>query len=331
MYGYYFRVIIRHIYDNEKLTQMTRHLPSLNALRAFESAARHLSFTRAADELYVTQAAISHQVKSLEEQIGLQLFLRRNRHLILTDAGQTLLPDLMAAFDAMDTALARVKRRDQAGILTIATLDSLAATWLMPRLALFRRDNPDIDIRLATSDLIVDYNRNGIDIGIRYGGGNWPGLRAEELMGDRIFPVCSPELMVRGSGLKTPGDLRHFPLIHDDMPEDWKMWLNAAGLKDIDPTRGTGYTHSNLVIQAAINGEGVALGRGLLVADSIDAGKLVAPFDLALITQYRYYVASTETNYDRPKVRVFREWLMREAKKTSSKLSKVQRLQENKT
>jgi len=309
---------------------MQRRLPSLNALRAFESAARHLSFTRAADELHVTQAAVSHQVKALEEQIGILLFLRRNRQLILTDAGQTLLPDLIAAFDAMDRALARVKRRDQAGILTIATMDSLAAAWLMPRLGRFREENPDIDIRLATSDLPADYDRDGIDIGIRYGMGTWPGLRAEELMGDQIFPVCAPELLSRGAGLKTPSDLRHFPLIHDDMPEDWKMWLNAAGLKDIDPTRGTGFTHSNLVIQAAINGEGVALGRGLLVADSIDAGKLVAPFDLALTAQYRYYVAATETNYDRPKVRVFRDWLMREAQKTTTKLTRAQRAGESK-
>ena len=310
---------------------MQRRLPSLNALRAFEAAARHLSFTRAADELHVTQAAISHQVKTLEEQIGILLFLRRNRQLILTDAGQTLLPDMIAAFDAMDSALARVKRRDQAGILTVATLDSLAAAWLMPRLGRFRDENPDIDIRLATSDLIADYDRDGIDIGIRYGMGNWPGLRAEELMGEDIFPVCAPSLLSRGPGLNKPGDLRHYPLIHDDMTEDWNMWLNAAGLKDVDPTRGAGYSHSNLVIQAAINGEGVALGRGLLVADSIDAGKLVAPFDLALTAKYRYFVASTETSYDRPKVRVFRDWLMREARKTSSKLSKVERRQEIET
>lgn len=310
---------------------MQRRLPSLNALRAFEAAARHLSFTKAADELNVTQAAISHQVKALEDQIGIQLFLRRNRQLILTDAGQTLLPDLIEAFDAMDTALARVKRRDQAGILTVATMDSLAAAWLMPRLGRFRDENPDIDIRLATSDVAADYDRDGIDIGIRYGRGVWPGLIAEELMHEDIFPVCAPELMQRGPGLNSLADLRHYPLIHDDMTEDWNMWLNAAGLRDIDPTRGTGYTHSNLVIQAAINGEGVALGRGLLVADPINAGKLITPFDLALTAEYRYYVASTETNYDRPKVRVFRDWLMREAKETASKLSKKQRIEEKTT
>jgi len=310
---------------------MQRRLPSLNALRAFEAAARHLSFTKAADELNVTQAAVSHQVKALEDQIGIQLFLRRNRQLILTDAGQTLLPDLIGAFDAMDTALARVKRRDQAGILIVATMDSLAAAWLMPRLGLFRDENPDIDIRLATSDIAVDYDRDGIDIGIRYGRGTWAGLTAEELMHEEIFPVCAPALIERGPGLRSPADLRHYPLIHDDMTEDWNMWLNAAGLHDIDPTRGTGYTHSNLVIQAAINAEGVALGRGLLVADAIRAGKLVAPFDLALTAEYRYYVTCTDTNYDRPKVRVFRDWLMREARKTAAKLAQNQRIEEKTT
>ncbi len=307
---------------------MSRRLPSLNALRAFEAAARHLSFTRAADELHVTQAAVSHQIKSLEEQIGLMLFLRRNRQLILTDAGQTLLPELSDAFDAMDAALIRVKRRDQSGILTIATMDSLAATWLMPRLTSFRAENEDIDIRLATSDLIADYDRDGIDIGIRYGRGEWPGLISEELMREDIFPVCAPELLSRGKGLKKPADLRHHTLIHDDMIEDWNMWLKTAGLTDIDPTRGPGYTHSNLVIQAAMNGEGIALGRGILVADFIDAGKLVAPFDLALTAQYSYYIAASETNFERPKVRVFRDWLVREAKETADKLAIKRRREE---
>lgn len=309
---------------------MNRRLPSLNAMRAFEAAARHLSFTKAAEELNVTQAAVSHQVKALEDQIGILLFQRRNRQLILTDAGQTLLPDLIDAFDAMDAAVTRVKRRDQSGILMVATMDSLAATWLMPRLARFREENPDIDIRLATSDLSVDYDRGGIDIGIRYGRGNWPGLVAEELMREDIFPVCAPQLIEQGPGLREPADLRHFPLIHDDMTEDWAMWLKAAGLTDVDPQRGTGFTHSNLVIQAAINGEGVALGRGLLVADSIAAGKLVAPFDLLLTAEYRYFVASTESNYDRPKVKVFRDWLFREARKTADTLTAEKRAWEKK-
>ena len=307
---------------------MTRRLPSLNALRAFEAAARHLSFTRAADELNVTQAAISHQVKSLEEQIGLPLFQRRNRNLILTDAGQSLLPDLSDAFDRMDTALIKVKRRDEAGMLMVATMDSLAATWLMPRLTRFRVDHPDLDIRLATSDKTADYDREGIDIGIRYGAGKWPGMRAVELMREEVFPICSPELAARGKGLRVPGDLRHHTLIHDDMIEDWKMWLQVAGVADIDPTRGPGYTHSNLVMQAAMNGEGVALGRGILVADALMSGLLVKPFDLALTARYRYYLVTTEASADRPKVRIFHDWLMRAAAETATRLATTSKREE---
>lgn len=300
---------------------MTRRLPSLNALRAFEAAARHLSFTKAADELYVTQAAISHQIKTLEDQLGMRLFQRRNRNLILTDAGQALLPAMTDALDAIETAVARIKRNDEQGVLTVATMDSLAATWLMPRLPRFRALHPDIDIRLATSDLVADYDRDGIDIGIRYGLGNWAGMHAEELMQEEVFPVCAPDLLTRGAGLTRPADLRHQTLIHDDMSEDWNMWLRAAGVADIDPTRGPGYTHSNLVIQAAINGQGVALGRGLLVADALQAGVLVKPFDLALTAQYRYYVVTSEIGADRPKVRLFHDWLRAEVAETATRMA----------
>lgn len=308
--------------------QVRRRLPSLNALRAFESAARHLSFTRAAEELNVTQAAVSHQIKTLEEQIGVPLFIRRNRNLVLTDGGQNLLPELTEAFDRIDGVLARVKRRDQSGVLTVATMDSLAATWLMPRLLRFRAENPDIEVRIAVSDAVVDYDRDGIDIGIRYGRGVWPGLHAEELMAEEIFPVCAPGCLKQHGGLSSPVDLRHFTLIHDDMIEDWKTWLEFAGVADIDPTRGPGYSHSNLVIQAAINGEGIALGRGLLVADALMSGLLVKPFDLALTARYRYYVVTTETNTDRPKVRAFHAWLKREAKETATHLAATRRDEE---
>lgn len=302
---------------------MKRRLPSLNALRAFEAAARHLSFTRAADELSVTQAAISHQVKALEDQIGMPLFQRRNRQLILTDAGQSLLPDLTDAFDRMDAALARTKRRDEAGLLTVATMDSLATAWLMPRLSRFRERYQDIDIRIATADAPVDYDRAGIDIGIRYGRGTWPGIKAIELMNEEIFPVCSPKLLERGHKLETPSDLRHFTLIHDDMKQDWAMWLQAAGVADIDPTRGPGYTLSSLVVEAAVNGDGVALGRGLLAADRLHAGDLIRPFDLALTANYRYYIAIPESGVDRPKVQAFADWLMEEAAQTKSRLAGI--------
>lgn len=299
---------------------MTRHLPSLNALRAFEAAARLLSFTRAADELNVTQAAISHQVKALEEQMAIPLFIRRNRNLVLTEAGRALLPDVSASLDRIAAAVARVRREDNAGLLTVATMDSLAATWLMPRLIRFRTANPEIEVRLAVSDAVRDYDQDGIDIGIRYGRGDWPGVVATELMREEVFPVCAPALLTENGGLHAPKDLRNFTLIHDDLTEDWRMWLQAAGVADINYKRGPGYTHSNLVIQSAINGDGVALGRGLLVADALKSGLLVRPFSLALPGSYRYYIVTTETNAERPKVRAFSDWLMLEAEATAADL-----------
>lgn len=299
---------------------MTRHLPSLNALRAFEAAARLLSFTNAANELNVTQAAISHQVKALEDQMGIPLFIRRNRHLVLTDAGRALLPDISASLDRMSAAVARVRREDNAGLLTVATMDSLAATWLMPRLMRFRAENPEIEVRLAVSDAVRDYDEDGIDIGIRYGRGDWPGVVVTELMREEVFPVCAPSLLTENGGLETPQDLRKFTLIHDELTEDWKMWLHAAGVADIDYKRGPGYTHSNLVIQSAINGDGVALGRGLLVADALVSGLLVRPFPLALPGSFHYYIVTTDTNIERPKVRAFSNWLLREATLTAANL-----------
>lgn len=291
---------------------MTRRLPPLNGLRAFEAAARHLSFTRAAEELNVTQAAISHQVKALEERLGVELFRRMNRQLLLTDAGQALLPSLTQAFDMIADAAARLGKRESQGVLTVATMDSFAATWLVPRLNRFRQRQSEIDVRITTSDQLVDFSRDDVDLGIRYGRGDWPRCVSVKLMEEEVFPVCAPALLESGRKLETPADLRHFTLIHDDMMEDWRMWLSHAGVSDIDPTRGPGYHHSNLVIQAAIAGEGVALARSVLVADDLAAGRLVKPFDLALPAQYAYYIACAPQSFDRPKVKAFREWLLEE-------------------
>ncbi len=299
---------------------MPRQLPPLNALRAFEAAARHLSFTRAADELNVTQAAVSHQIKSLEAHLGLVLFQRRNRRLVLTEPGQSLLPAFGEAFDRLDAAIRAVKRQDQAGMLTVATMDSIAAVWLMPKLRDFRDRHPGIDVRLATSDETVDYDSMGIDIGIRYGRGDWPGLRVEKMMAEEVFPVCAPALLEDGPSLKVPADLRRHTLIHEDLIEDWPMWLAAAGVSDIDPRRGPGFALGNHVLQAAIAGDGVALGRSVLVADALEQGTLVKPFDLALPATYAYYVVSSEAAAGRPKVRAFRDWVLAQAAETMRRL-----------
>jgi LysR family transcriptional regulator, glycine cleavage system transcriptional activator len=291
---------------------MARRLPPLNALRAFEAAARHLSFTRAAQELNVTQAAISHQVKSLETHLGFALFRRLNRSLLLTDAGQSLFPPVGDALDGIDQAVRRLDTGDAAGVLTVSCLHSFAATWLVPRLVRFRDRHPEIDIRIATSDEVSDFVTDDVDIAIRYGPGDWPGLHVTRLMGEALFPVCSPALLKGGPPLEQPADLRHYTLLHDDMREDWSKWLLAARVDDVDAKGGAAYSHSNLLVQAAVSGAGVILGRSVLVADALADGSLVRPFDISLPANYAYYVVAPEATVERPKVAAFRGWLLDE-------------------
>jgi LysR family glycine cleavage system transcriptional activator len=292
---------------------MARRLPSLNAMRAFEAAARHLSFTLAAEELHVTQAAVSHQIKALEEHLGMPVFKRLNRALILTPAGQALFPAVSEALDIMASAVDRLHHQDQSGELTVTTMDSFAATWLVPKLGRFRRSNPDIDIRISTSDESIDFARVNVDMAIRYGAGHWPGLSVERLMTEEVFPVCAPSLLQLGPPLCCPADLKNHTLLHDDLRVDWRMWLMATGEENIDASKGPGYQHSNLVILAAEQGDGVALARSVLVQNALAAGRLVKPFDFAIPGEYAYYMVCPEANLKRPKVKAFREWLIAEA------------------
>ena len=296
---------------------MARRLPPLNALRAFEAAARHLSFTKAAEELFVTQAAISHQVKALEAALDLQLFRRLNRRLMLTDAGQLYLPALTEAFDAIDTATARLRADENAGRLVVSVANSLAAKWLLPRLPRFRERHPEIEVEISAADRLVDFGRDNVDMAIRYGLGRYPGLRVDPLMVDTNFPVCSPGLLAGPVPLREPGDLRHHSLLHDDVSTfdapDWSKWLAAVGVTGVRADRGQRYSHSSLVIQAAIDGQGVALGRSTLVALDLEAGRLVQPFGPALPSVYACYVVSPPATAERPKIKAFREWLLDEA------------------
>ncbi len=292
---------------------MSDRLPSLNAMRAFEAAARHLSFSRAADELNVTKAAVSHQVKALEDELGLPLFRRLNRALMLTPAGQTLYPPITEALGLMSTAVARVRRQDRSGELTVSTLDSFAAIWLVPRIGRFRKAHPDIDVRIATSDDSIDFTNSNVDLAIRYGAGGWPGVHAEPLMTEEIFPVCAPALLHSGPPLKKPSDLAAHTLLHDHPRDWWRMWLMAVGDTTVDSEKGPGYQHSNLVLQAAEQGDGVAIARSVLAADALAAGRLVKPFDLTVPAEYAYYLVCPPAHLERPKVKAFRQWLLEEA------------------
>lgn len=290
---------------------MTAPLPSLNGLRAFEAAARHLSFTRAAAELNVTQTAISHTIRRLEEQLGIPLFIRRNRTLLLTPEAQNYLPTVRAAFDDLRQATARL-RRPERDTLTVSTTASLAAKWLVSRMAGFQDAHLDIEVRLTTSSHLVDFHREQIDMAVRYGRGNWRGLRADWLMAEDVFPVCSPALLNAEPPLRVPQDLAHHTLLHSTAyREDWQLWLTAAGLPtSLTRRRGLSFDQSFMAIQAAIEGHGVALGRTALVEADIAAGRLVVPFSVVLPADAGYYVVAPEETADTPKIALFRQWLL---------------------
>src|SRR5246500_1032305 len=285
---------------------MTSRLPSLNGLRAFEAAARHLSFTNAASELNVTQTAISHQIRRLEEELGIRLFVRQNRALALTPEARDYLPGVRAAFNDLRQATDRVLRRDNDHVLTVSTLASLAAKWLLPRLSSFQEAHPGIDVRITTSTALVDFRGGDVDAAIRYGRGNWAGLRADWLTADELFPVCSPALLTGDKPLRCPEDLANQTLLHSSggYDDDWRLWLTAAGLP---------FDLILMTVQAAIDGFGVAMGRTSYVEADIAKGRLVVPFKITLPADAGFYLVSPEAKADSPKLRAFRQWLVASA------------------
>ncbi len=292
---------------------MSRRLPPLNALRAFEAAARHLSFTRAADELHVTQTAISHQIKGLEERLGVRLFRRLPRGLLLTEEAQRYLPPVRDAFDQIAAATARLAVAGSSGSLTVSVLPSFAAKWLVPRLGRFRAAHPDLDLRISAATQLVDFARDDVDLGIRMGRGSYPGLRVDRLFGESMVPVCSPQLLSGPHPLQRPEDLRHHVLLHDDDHSGWLLWLELAGVEGVDAGRGPVLTNSAMVVQAAAEGQGVALARRVLAAGDLAAGRLVQPFEVSLRHDLAYYVVSPEATAEQPKIGAFRAWLLAEA------------------
>jgi len=302
---------------------MKRQLPPLNALRAFEAAGRHLSFLKAAEELGVTPAAVSHQVKALEAYCGAPLFRRLTRALLLTDAGQAALPLLRDGFDTLADAAAGMRRHEDTPLLTVSVAPSFAAKWLVPRLDGFRAAYPDYDIRVDATDRVIDFAKESADVAIRYGAGKYPGLRADCLMREVSSPVCSPRLLEGQYPLRVPADLRHHTLLHvewkreDEAAPNWRMWLLAAGARDVDSSRGQRFNQESMVVQAAVEGHGVALASNVLTADDVAAGRLVRPFDLSLADplDFSYYVVYPEEAVDRPKVAAFRAWVIAEAQR----------------
>lgn len=295
---------------------MRRRLPPLNSLRAFESAARLLSFTKAADELAVTQSAVSHQVTALEEWAGVPLFKRQGRAVVLTEAAVKFLPSVSTALDQLALAGRKLQAVDPThGWLTVAVMPSFAAKWLVPRLSDFHDKNPDMDVWIATFEAQTGALGSDVDLAIRYGRGDWPGLTSVKILAEELFPVCAPKL---APTLRVPADLMRATLLHDELREDWSMWFRAANLTATDPARGPGFDDSGLLIQAAIEGLGVALGRSVLVKGDLDAGRLKRPFDIAIPAEFAYYLVYPPDLENAPKIEVFRSWLLATAQATLS-------------
>jgi LysR family glycine cleavage system transcriptional activator len=292
---------------------MSRRLPPLNALRAFEAGARHLSFTRAAEELFVTQAAVSHQVKTLEESLGVKLFKRLPRKLVLTDEGRALLPAVSDAFARIADAADRITAGAQSQILNVTLTPAFAAKWLTPRFSRFWQKYPEIDLRLHHSISLIDFTREDMDMGVRAGRGDWPGLEAEFLLSIDLAPVCSPALLDGPNPLREPSDLRHHTLLHEDNQEDWVQWIRLAEITDVDPRSGRVFNDSQTMLQVALDGQGVALGRTALIADDLNSGRLVKPFELELSSDIAYYIIYPPGAVALPKVQAFRDFLLEEA------------------
>jgi LysR family glycine cleavage system transcriptional activator len=300
---------------------MNRHLPPLNSLRAFEAAARHLSFKKAAGELHVTPAAVSHQIRTLEEYCGTLLFRRLARALRLTEAGQAALPLLREGFDKLAEAADAMRVEERAGVLTVSVAPSFGAKWLIPRLDRFRAVHPEFDVRIDATDALVNFAGDGVDVGLRFGRGIYRNLRSECLMPEVSVPVCSPRLLERGPALTRPEHLGHHTLLHvqwnteDDAAPSWRMWLRAAGVEGVDAGRGPRFSAESMALEAAIMGQGVALAGAALVEGDLKAGRLVRPFPPSLnqVTAFNYYVVYPEEKAGDPKVMAFRDWVLAEA------------------
>jgi len=294
---------------------MPRQLPPLTALRAFEAAARHLSFARAAEELHVTPAAISQQIKLLEAQLGIPLFKRGNK-LALSHAAETVLPLISEAFDQIERAMLKLRPGSPSDTLVISAPPAFAARWLIPRLEDFQARHPDIELRLHATRRLVNFQLEDVDVAIRFGNGNYPGLTATRLMPEAIVPVAAPAL---ASNIKTAGDLIRYTLLEDEWHTgngvfpDWATWLATLGVKSSAPLRTRQFGDASLATQAAVSGLGVALSWYSLVVDDLKAGKLVRLLDQVIPTTLGYYLAMPENRAAMHKIGVFQDWLLEQS------------------
>lgn len=304
----------------------------LNALRAFEAAARHLSFKKAAKELHVTAGAVSHQIKVLEDHLGVALFRRLTRALELTPEAQSMLPKVREGLDNLLEAVERVRARENTTALTVIAPPNFAARWLIPRLSRFTTRHPNLELHVASRpsmidgrdssavpDPVADAREDAPVVTVRFGSGRYPGQHVDEVFSARYVPVCSPKLLAGEHPLRKPEDLRYHTLLHDDTVVEegarpsWSDWLASVGVTDIDATRGPHFSDASLSFEAAIEGMGVTLAMKPLVRSEIEAGRLVVPFDITAPASYSYFLVTPEINAGNRSVQEFREWLLEEA------------------
>lgn len=295
---------------------MARRLPPLNALRAFEAVARHLSITGAAEELGVTPGAVSQSVKALEDYLGRPLLNRTPRGLVLTEAAEAALPALIEGFDRLQEGAKRLAGPERGGRLMISVAPSFAAKWLAPRLVDFSERYPDMDVQIQASMGLANFEAEGVDLAIRYGAGKWHGLEAKLLMHEEVTPVCAPKI---AEDISTPQDIAKFTLIHDDSSlndescPDWAMWLKAAGVTNMDSSRGPRFNQSSLALEAAISGRGLVLAKRALAQSDIDTGRLAAPFAMSTPIEFAYYLVHPPGRARSRPARAFITWVTEQA------------------
>jgi len=292
---------------------MPRPFPPLTSLRAFEMTARTGGVRLAAEALNVTPSAVSHRLRTLENALGVTLMRQVNRRLVLTEAGQILLPGIRDGFARIEAALATLEAQSRTGTLTVSMLSTYAVQWFIPRLPRFQKRHPEIEVHVSAGAGYVDLLHEGIDAAVRYGDGNWPGLRADRLMGETMLPVCSPALLRSGPPLAAPADLAAHTLLQTDArPEDWYHWFAAAGVPDLEPAHSMVFETTAFALEAALTGAGIAIAAREVVAEALAAGRLVAPFDATYLRPGVYWLVCPEARADEAKIAALRDWLMEE-------------------
>lgn len=301
-------------------------LPPTAALRAFESAARHLSYTRAADELHITQSAVSHQIRHIEELWNLKLFVRQGRSLAMTNEGQSLAPIVRDFISRLGSKLEELKPAEDRASLRVSLLQSFAFKWLVPRLGQFSQEHPNINVWISTTEELIDFNVNKVDAGIRLGLGGWQGLYEVLILREYVFPVCSPRFLKRINPPETPKDLLYYPLIYRhsfDICPRWRDWFKAAGVEIKSLPKGSKFPDTSMAIQAAIDDFGIALARSAHVQDDLASGRLVKLFDVYSPSNVAYYFVCPKGRKDEPNIKAFHDWVLAEAAQSQKAFDRV--------